>query len=190
MKGILLFCTKLWIYLSELPLIILLMIAIKQNGNVDTPVRLYPLIIMLIIGIILIFLYYFRMVKISFDEIRMLGLFSSRDKAIIKKNRTLSFTLWPKGKMIVELSGNDEAPALDWIDPEDYAGMSVNLFRAKTVGTERTLKHCLIYFGVPAEDIETILRDAPTEREYDDFTLSASTVNEHKTVNLTFKENI
>ena len=96
MRGIFLFCTKLWIYLSELPLIILFMVAVRQNKNIDTPVRLYPLMIALVIGMVLIFLYYFRIVKINFEEIRMIGLFSGRDKALIKKDRTLTFTLWPR----------------------------------------------------------------------------------------------
>ncbi len=190
MKGIFLFCTKLWVYLSELPLIILFMVAIKQNKNVDTPLKLYPLMTVLVLGMIFIFLYYFRVVKINFEEIRMLGLFSGRDRAIIKKDRTLSFTLWPGKKMIVELSGRDEAPALDWIDPEDYLGMSVNLFRAKAVGGEKTLKHCLMYFEVPTSDMESIFSDSDITFDYESLKLTATTVNEHRCVSLDFKESI
>ena len=190
MKGIFLFCTKLWIYLSELPLIILLMVAIKQNGNVKTPVKLYPMIVILIIGMILMFLYYFRVLKINFEQIKMIGPFSGRDKAIIKKDRTLSFTLWPRGKMIVELSGRGEAPALDWVLPEDYLEMEVNLFRAKAVGNERTLKHCLMFYGIPTSDFDEIFTDKDITIDYDDITLFAKNEGELRKFSIFFKESI
>lgn len=190
MKGIFLFCTRLSVYLSELPLIILFMVAVKQNQNVDTPVRLYPLMTALIIGMILIFVYYFRILRINFEEIRMFGLFSGRDRVMIKKGRTLTFVLWPRKKMIVELSGRDEAPALDWIDEDDYKNMSVNLFRAKAIGNERTLKHCLMYFGIPREDMDRIFSNGDIDIEYDEITFNAKTVNGHRTVCLNFKDTI
>ena len=177
-------------YLSELPLIILLMVSIKQNKHVDTPVKLYPMIIALIIGIVLIFLYYFRVLKINYEQIKMIGLFSGRDKAIIKKDRTLSFTLWPRGKMIVELSGRGEAPALDWVAPEDYENLEVNLFRAKAVGNERTLKHCLMFFDIPTGDFEEIFTDKDITIDYDDITLFAKNEGELRKVSIFFKESI
>ncbi len=188
--GILLNCTRFRVYLCQLPLIILLMIAIKQNNNVDTLLKLYPLITLLILGMIFIFVYFFRLVRIRYDEIRSIGIFSGRERSIIKKDRTLEFTLWQKNKMIVELSGKNEAPALDWIEPEDYKDLNVNLYRMKTVGSERTLRNALLYFGIPKEDHEKIFTENLITLEYDEITLVSKIEKENRKIALTFKESI
>lgn len=188
--GILLNCTKFRVYLCELPLIILLMIAIRQNGNVDTRIKLYPLITLLILGMIFILIYFFRLVRIRYDEIRSIGLFSGRERALIKKDRTLEFTLWPKSKMIVELFGKNEAPSLDWIEPEEYKDVSVNLYRMKTVGNEKTLKNALLYFGIPKDDHDKIFNENSLTLEYDEITLFSRIEKENRKIALTFKESI
>lgn len=92
--------------------------------------------------------------------------------------------------MIVELSGKNEAPTLDWVDPEDYKDVDVNLYRMKAVGGEKTLKNALLYFGIPKEDHEKIFTDSKVTIEYDEIILNSIIEKENRKISLTFKESI
>ena len=78
MKSIYILSTKLLIYLMELPLIALLILAIAYNDHADGVFKFYPMQIVSILGMIFIFLYFLRFVKISTDEVRCKGIFSSK----------------------------------------------------------------------------------------------------------------
>ena len=82
MKKISLLSTALPMYLTELPVIYLLYVAIKYNKNVEGPFKLYPLILGLIGIAIFIFIYLFRVVVISYDTIKSIGPFSSKEKEV------------------------------------------------------------------------------------------------------------
>ena len=68
MKKITLFGTGWLMYLTELPLIALLLICINYNSGVETVFKLYPLIFALTGGIIFIFIYLYRTIDISYDN--------------------------------------------------------------------------------------------------------------------------
>lgn len=160
-KSVTLFCTNPLLFLTELPLIILLYFAIKFNNGVTGLVKLYPLIVVICAGIIFLFVYFFRAIIISREEIKIIGRFSSRDRAIINKDKRLVLTLCTAGKLTVELFGNDgKAPELDWAQSdEEYLPMEINLFRERAFGSFGSARAVLRYFSVPEEDIARLLSE-------------------------------
>ena len=190
MKKVHLFISPLFMYLTELPLVVLLIAAIIFNDNAAGIVKLYPLIIVVSAAIIYIIVFLFRMVVISTDEIRAIGLYSSRDKAIINKGKTLILTLKESGRLIVTLFGNDgERPALDWASKEDYVPMDINLFKERVEGRARSCKRILNYFNVPKEDISDIMSLDSFEKEYDGISVRAES-GEARTIYIKFNETL
>ena len=88
MKSIILNCTRPWLFLTEVPPAILLLVSIAYNGYADGLLKLYPLMAAMIASMVFIFLYFFRLIIIKSDEVRQIGKFSSQEKAILKKDKT------------------------------------------------------------------------------------------------------
>ena len=82
MKSVFLFSTKLKVFLIEIPPTVLLVPAIIYNNNVKTLMKLYPLIIALLGIIIFSAVYFFRAVKITNEEIRCVGPFSTSSNSL------------------------------------------------------------------------------------------------------------
>lgn len=192
MKKIYLFCTNPAIYLIELPVIILLALAIMYNGNSDKPTKLYPLIIFLIFIFIFIFVYFFRAISISFEEIRYHGLFSGRDHATINKDKELIITTVSRTRLKVELFGNDgTAPELDFIKKgEEFVPMDIYLFRGKSLGSGRTVRKILTYFEVPADDVELFLNSDLHFAEYEFVNVKSIKKEEQTEIRIKIKETV
>ncbi len=177
--------------LTELPLIVLLALTVSFNGHVTTPGKLYPLIVTLILGIILILVYLFRLVRISNEEVRSIGRFSSRDSAVLNEGKTLILTVMPKRRLHVAVFGNDGTPpALDWAQSEDYEIPDIFLYREKAVGGARTAKKILEFFDVPRTDAEYAVRDDGFTREYDAITVTSERKNELLEIKIKFTKTI
>lgn len=191
MKKITLFGTGWLMYLTELPLIALLLICINYNSGVETVFKLYPLIFALTGGIIFIFIYLYRTIDISYDMIRAGGRFSSREKAIITKGKTLVITMYTRGKLKIELFGYDEKPPmLDWAIDEDYQNIEVNLFRDRAVGGASSVRRVLKFFDVPDEDIGALLDADNFAKSYKSIELSSQRKNEIKEIRINFTETL
>ena len=157
MKKIFLSATSPLMYLTEIPLIAVLIFAFIHTDSAGGAVGLYPLIVALICGIAFIFIYLFRVVIISFDEIRIIGPFTSKDRAIINKGKTLILTIRKRRGVKVTLFGNDgQRPALDWASGEDYVPVDINLFRERVIGKRGAVLKVLYYFGVEKEKAQAI----------------------------------
>jgi len=190
MKSIYLFSTKLKVYLIELPLIVLLILAIAYNDSSKGLLKLYPLQVALILGMIFIFIYFLQLVKISTDEVRCIGLFSSKDSAIIKKDKKLVITLIKRRRLLIELFGIGEAPLLDWVNPEDYKDTEINLFKTKCVGAKRAAKKILKYFDIDKNDFDEILENESFKKEYEAITLETRISENGKEISLRFNETL
>ena len=101
MKSVFLFRTKFRMYWVLLPLLALLLASIYYNRFADNLLKLYPIITVTICGMIFILIYFFRGIKISYDEIRDVGLFSGHDSAIINEGKTLIFKIKKRGQSLV-----------------------------------------------------------------------------------------
>ena len=126
---------------------------------------------------------------VSFEEVRCKGLFSSRESAIINKDKTLIITVRPRMKLRVELFGNDGHPpmfgAADGAESVDYY-----LFRATAFGGKRDAERILRYFGVSKSDISSAMADDSFSFEYDDFFIEFHRAEKQREIRIKFKETI
>lgn len=190
MKKIYLFCTKWWLFLTELPPALLLTICIYYNNMVENPGKLYPLMVFCIAAMILIFLYFFRLISISTEEISSIGLFSSRDSAVIEKDTSLVITMLKGEKIRIELDGRSKAPGFSWIKGGEYEETDINLYRDRAVGGDVTVRRILSFFSVTREDTDRLISGESFSKEYDFFTVSGSIENERKRIKIRFNETI
>lgn len=191
MKKIFLFCTKLRVYWVELPLIALLSVCIHYNQFSDGLMKLYPLIITLILGMVFILLYFFRVIKISFDEIRYIGLFTSRDSSVITEGKTLIIKELRRGRLEITLFGNDGVlPELDWLKSTGEAPRDISLFRGVTIGGKRTVRRILTFFGVPKEDTDKLLLSESFSGKYPIADITSESADGKKTVKLTVTKTV
>lgn len=189
MKSIFLFSTRFRYFLTEIPPSILLIISIKYNAGVDALMKLYPLIIILSGIIIFIGMYFFRGVKINFEEIKCIGLFSSKESAVINANKTLYISILPKRKILLELYGaNDDFETYAWLKSEE--GTQINLFRAKALGNSSTVRKVLSYFDIEAEYIENAIKSENFSADCKKIKLTTETINNQKTFVIYFKETV
>ena len=178
-------------YLTELPLIALLIIAIRLNPQVETPGRLYPLIVTLSLGIILILVYLFRLVRISTEEVRSVGRFSSRDSAILNEGKTLIITVMPRSVLHIAVFGNDGTPpALDWAQNNEYEIPDIFLYRERAVGNARTAIKILEFFDISHADALSATGSESFTKEYDAISLISERRNELLEIKLKFKKTI
>ncbi len=155
MKSIFLFCTRLYVFLIEIPPMILLAITISMHNKSEDIFGYYPLEIFLGLVIVFIMVFFFRAVTVTYDEIRMHGIFSSKDKLLFKKGHTLVIGMLPKKRLRIEVYGNlGEDKIYDWMSDKEGENHEISLFRERAVGDERTVAKILRYFGVTEEAVE------------------------------------
>lgn len=191
MKKISLLSTALPMYLTELPVIYLLYVAIKYNKNVEGPFKLYPLILGLIGIAVFIFIYLFRVVVISYDTIKSIGPFSSKEKALIVEGKTLVFTIVKHRRTKVELFGVDEQPPmLDWAVDKDYTKIEVNLYRDRLPGGGRAVRKALKYFELSPEDINRIFTSSDFEKSYEFFDVHMTEREDLREIRIKFTKTV
>jgi hypothetical protein len=153
MNRIYLLKMRVWAFLIEVPLMALLMICWNVNDQVDELLKLYPLIIALAAGIIFLAVYLFRLVEVSWEEIRDIGLFTRRDSGLISKGRVLELRLKAHGLVGITLMGHDgEYAGFDWMRPDEGAPSDIALYRGNAYGGKGAIGKLLRYFG--ADDAE------------------------------------
>ena len=89
MKKTYIYATPLWMYLTELPIIFVLTLAIIHNPSAVGMAKLYPLFSLCGLALIFINLYLFRMVRISMAEVRDIGRFSPRDNGRLAEGSSI-----------------------------------------------------------------------------------------------------
>ena len=190
MKHLILFCTKIYVYWVEIPLIMILIGAIKFNSTSESLLRLYPLIITSALAIVFVILYFFNAVLLSYSKIKKFGLFSSKSSAIINKGKTLVLTYLPKRKICVELYELQSKPALEWINNDDFTPVEANIFRERIIGSNGAAKRILKFFGVNNEEISELISKDEATIECRDFTLKSDVFEEKKRIHIKFKTTI
>lgn len=190
MKFLFLFATKLRYFLVEIPPIFFYILCIKYNDGVKGVFKLYPLMVLLCACMIFMLLFLFRAVIISYEELYAFGLFSSKERATIKKDRAIVVTLLKHKRICVELFGfnDDGEESYAWLKNDVPA--EINLFRAKTNGSKKTAVKIFNYFGVEAEDVERALENDGIAADTEDFKLTSSVENGFKSIRLDFKKTL
>lgn len=190
MKSIYLFCTRPRVYLIEIPILAILWIAIKFNKFSENTFKFYPLIFVSAFFVIFIAVYFFRAISINTDEIRCIGLFSSKDNALIAENKTLVLSLQPNFSMKLELyTDASEAPAFEWMKASDVAHRDVCIFRAGAFGTKRSATRILEYFSMPKEVAENAAANG-FNFENDNIKVESFSENEILKIKIKFKTTI
>lgn len=158
MKKLFIFSTHPLMLLTTLPIAVVLTLAIIFNSSFDSFIKLYPLIIVSAAGIVFILIYLFRVIVITTDEIRIIGLFSSKDRAIINKGKSLIISQSRGGRVKVILFGNDgRRPALDWAQGKDFKPVDINLFKEIGYGGEALVKRVFRYFDIDEESTNALI---------------------------------
>lgn len=190
MKFLIFLSTRLRVFLTEVPPIILLTVAICYNDAVDTPFKLYPLMVVLSALIIFIPIYFLRGVLISYEEVRCVGWFSRREKAIIKEDRTLVLTILKKRRVRIELFGknDDGESSYAWLANE--TPVDINLYRSKVNGSLGVAKRILRYFEADDETIEKALQSDDFSAELEKIKVMTEIENESKKIAIYFKETL
>ena len=190
MKGVFLFCSRLRVYWCEIPLAFLLTVCFIFNSKVDTLFRLYPLITVTIASMIFIFIYFFRMIRISYDEIRYIGRFSSRDAAVIVEGVVLSLELCERGKIRLSLIGNEGTlPGFDWIKSTGDAPKDISLFRGRAIGGAAAIGRVLRFFGAGKDESERFLKE-DFERTYENVTVTSCVENEKRKIKIRMNKTV
>ena len=190
MKKTYLFCTEWWMYLSELGPLCLLLLCIHFNSKLDTPERLYPLMAFCVLCIAFIFVFLFRLISISNEEIRSIGPFTSMESASIEEGRSLIFVLKKGKRVAVLLEGKSDLPGFSWMRGGEYDSCEINLYRERIVNGMGGVKRVLKHFGVVEEDILSVFRSDKFYKEYDGFTLMAELKDNERRIALSFTKTI
>ncbi len=183
MKKLYLFCTNPLYYWVLLPLAVVLGVSIYYNDGASNLLKLYPLIVVSSGAIIFTLIYLFRLVEIRYDEIKNIGLFSGRDKAVITKGKTLSLLISPHSRIKVLLYGNDGKNAeLDWMRGEPVRDTCQ--FRCKVIGGKGTIKRILGFFGADDSVIKSLIKEDSFTKRLENVTVSNEKTEEYLKINI------
>ena len=190
MKSLFLFSTKVQYFLGEIPVIGLLIASILKNEDSKTALKLYPLIIGSAAAAIFIALYFFRAVTISYSEIKHIGLFSRREKAMINAGKTLIINEMKRGKIKVVLFGNNGLPPI-YSDPEteEVKPVDIHLFDGKVLGKSYTAKRILRFFSLSPDEAEA-LWNTDTEITLDFLKATSTTSETGREISLYFTKTV
>ena len=181
-----LFSTNPLMYLTEIPPLALMIVAIYFNSGAVGNKKLYPLIIFLALVMIFIFIYLLRYIKITEEELRCCGPFSSHDAAIINKDKTLILTMRGKNRLRVALYGNDGMPPM-FEGLRDEPSIDIFLFRARAFGGRRSVISVMTYFGIPVEDAVKAVSEERFVGDYTDYELTAERIEDIREIRIKFK---
>ena len=184
-----LFSTNPLMYLTEIPVVGLFLVTLYYNSLTESKIALLPLLIFLGLAFMFIAIYLFRYVSLSLEELRTRGWFSSRDSAVITKDKTLILTKLPKNKIKIELFGNDGKPPM-YPGLQDEPSIDIFLFRAKAIGTKASLASIMAFYTIPTDGITSALSEDSFSAEYELVTLSASRIEDIREIRIKFKETI
>ena len=191
MKKAYLLCTRLWVFWVEIPLAFLLYVACKHNDSVPVLLNLYPLIIADIAAMIFALVFFFRILKLSYAEIKYIGLFTSRDSAMINAGKRLIIKRLGRKKLGFVLMGHDEMAGFDWLKPGDEDERSeIALFRGKAYGGDGAIRRILRTYGVTAQDIPLILTEDGFSSSYANVTVSTAYAEDGNEIEIRFDRTV
>ena len=181
MKRISFFSTPLYMFLTEIPFVVILVLAIIYNPYAEGWARLYPLITVMAAAIIFSNIFLFRGIRLSRCEIRDVGRFSPRDHASLSAGSSIRLRVEGGGRVRIYVFGKAGLPELDWMRDQTTNPDEICMYRGRTQGGLSTVAGLLSYFGVPKSEIESILSGGQFAGSYPECTVSIKTTDEGKT---------
>ena len=196
MKPIYIYASRLRSFWVLVPMTVVLVLSLAFNGDVDTAMKLYPLIIFTVGAIIFTFVFHFRFIAISYQEIKYIGRFTSRDSATVNEGKTLVIELMEKKRVSIRLYGNEGYnPEIKWLTNENGEHGDICLFRGKAYGSgkygaEIIAMRILTYLGVNCKDMDSVLSDNPYTATYENVTLTCLCENGHRVIKVRFDKTV
>lgn len=176
--------------MGEIPVVGLLIASILKNEDSHSALKLYPLIIGSAAAAIFIALYFFRAVTVSYTEIKHIGLFSRREKAMINEKKTLIITEMKRGRLKIVLFGNNGLPPI-YADPEaeESLPVDIHLFDGTVLGRGRAIKRILRFFSLSDTEAEELL-SRESEISLDFLTATSSFGEDGREIRLYFTKTV
>ena len=168
MKKTYIYATPIWLYLTELPIIFVLTLAIIHNPSAVGMAKLYPLISLCGLALVFINLYLFRMVRISMAEVRDIGRFSPRDNGKLAAGSSIRIIPTRHGRVKIQVYGDAGLPELDWMRDQTTDPGVICMYRGRAEGGSRAVKKALKHFHIPEADIENIIDTDDFHGEYEE----------------------
>ena len=168
MKKTYIYATPLWMYLTELPIIFVLTLAIIHNPSAVGMAKLYPLISLCGLALIFINLYLFRMVRISMAEVRDIGRFSPRDNGRLAEGSSIRIIPTRHGRVRIQVYGKAGLPELDWMRDQTTAPDVICMYRGRAEGGSRAVRRIMKYFHIADGDIDRMLDEVGFHGEYEE----------------------
>lgn len=168
MKKTYIYATPLWMYLTELPIIFVLTLAIIHNPSAVGMAKLYPLISLCGLALIFINLYLFRMVRISMAEVRDIGRFSPRDNGSLANGSSIRIIPTKHGRIKIQVYGKAGLPELDWMRDQTTDPDVICMYRGRAEGGNRAVRRVMKYFHIQDADIEKMLAEVDFHGEYEE----------------------
>ncbi len=165
MKKIHLFATKPWYFLVTLPPIFVFVLCVIYHPRAGGDLGLLPLEFIMVGVVIFSVFFFWRTVRISYEEVRLTGIFSGHDRMDLTLGRELIVVLRPHGNLGVYVYGEDRAEEEFWLlneKPKEHI-----LMRARAVGTKGSLKKILAFFQVEEEYLDELCTKADITREFE-----------------------
>ena len=166
MKKTYIYATPFWLYLTELPIIFVLTLAIIHNSSAEGMAKLYPLISLCVLALVFVNLYLFRMVRISMAEVRDIGRFSPRDNGRLAAGSSIRIIPTRHGRVKIQVYGDAGLPELDWMRDQTTDPGVICMYRGRAEGGNRAVKKILRYFHIPPEEIKKIIETDDFHGEY------------------------
>jgi hypothetical protein len=186
MKKIHLFATKWWYFMVCLPPLFVFILCLIYHPRTTTKIGLFPLEFAMLAVIAFSIMFFVRTVRISYEEVRMTGIFSDHDHMDLVLGREVILVRYPHNNLGIYVYGEDLSEEAFWLlneKPKEHI-----LMRARAVGGERAVKRVLLYFGISEEIAQEVLSkpDCKHEDEYVDVT--TLTVDEKPVVRIHLKK--
>jgi hypothetical protein len=189
MKKIHLFATKWWYFLVCLPPLFVFILCLIYHPRTTTKLGLFPLEFAMLGVIAFSIMFFVRTVRISFEEVRVTGIFSDHDHMDMVLGRQIILVQYPHNNLGIYVYGEDFAEEKFWLlneKPKEHI-----LMRARAVGGEKSMKRVLRYFGLNEEIAQAVLSDPKMsiyEGEY--INVETLTVDERFVVRIFLKRQI
>ena len=196
MKPIYIYASRLRAFWVLVPMTVVLVLSLAFNGDVDGALKLYPLIVFTVGAIIFTFVFHFRFIAISYQEIKYIGRFTSRDSATVNEGKTLVIELMEKNRVSIRLYGNEGYnPEIKWLTNENGEHGDICLFRGKAYGNgkygrELIAMRILDYLGVSAKHIDDILSDETYSATYENVSVRCLCENGNRQIRIRFDKTV
>lgn len=181
MRRISFFSTPFYMYLTEVPFIIILVLAAIYNPYAEGMAGLYPLMAAMAAAIIFSNIFLYRAVSISRCRVRDVGRFSRRDYTEISAGNSLRLVPLEKGRVKIYVYREAGLPELDWMREQTTNPDEICTYRGRTQGGLCTVADTLSYFEVPTDEVEKIVSGADFNGDYPECRVSIHKTAEGRT---------